>query len=152
MKINFLIIITILLSVNKVFSEKPEESGLIALIGKSYSSGSPQSIYHIFKRRHVFGFCQVGLQDTTREIVSLVKRASALVHEKGEGSFMDLRIPGSPWRQGEKYIFVLNPDGKMIVHPDPDLEGKNQLELKDINGKPIIRGLLDAVTKFPDKA
>ena len=28
----------------------------------------------------------------------------------------------------------------MLVHPDPAMEGKNELDLKDINGKPIIRG------------
>jgi signal transduction histidine kinase len=58
---------------------------------------------------------------------------------------------GSRWRNGETYIFVLDPGGNMLVHPDPALQGKSQLELKDVNGKPIIRGLLGAATKFPSK-
>lgn len=86
----------------------------------------------------------------TRELVQLVKEAADLLHVKGEAAFNDFRITGSRWRKGEDYIFVLDTEGNMIVHPDTELEGRNQLELKDINGKPIIRGLLGAAS-FPGK-
>jgi len=89
--------------------------------------------------------------NTTTELVALVKEAAELIRVKGEGAFIDFRISGSRWRQGERYIFVLDPDGNMLVHPDPAMEGRNQLDLKDINGKPIIRGLLGAATTFPKK-
>ncbi|MDE3149027.1 MAG: cache domain-containing protein, partial [Acidobacteriota bacterium] len=52
---------------------------------------------------------------------------------------------------GDTYIFVLDPQGNMLVHPDPALEGNNVMDLKDINGKPIIRGLIAAATTLPDK-
>jgi signal transduction histidine kinase len=87
----------------------------------------------------------------TRELVALVKDASEVVHTKGEAAFNDFRVPGSRWRQGETYIFVLDPQGNMLVHPDPMMEGKNELDLKDINGKPIIRGLISAATALPAK-
>lgn len=87
----------------------------------------------------------------TRELVALVKDAAALVGTKGEAAFADFRAAGSRWRRGESYIFVLDPQGNMLVHPDPAMEGKNELDLKDINGKPIIRGLIGAVTTFPDR-
>lgn len=87
----------------------------------------------------------------TRELVQLVKEAADLVHIKGEAAFDDFRSSGSRWQQGETYIFILDPKGKMLVHPDLALEGKNQLDLKDINGKPIIRGLLGAATSLPEK-
>ena len=87
----------------------------------------------------------------TRELVALVKDAAELVHTRGESAFGDFRISGSRWRQGEKYIFVLDPEGNVLVHPDPALEGKGELDLKDINGKPIIRGLIGAATTFPSK-
>ena len=89
--------------------------------------------------------------EDTRELMVLVKDATELVRTKGEAAFDDLRVSGSRWRQDETYIFVLDPEGNMLVHPDPALEGKNQLDLKDINGKPIIRGLLDAAMTFPSK-
>ena len=87
----------------------------------------------------------------TRELVALVKDAAELVRTKGEAAFTDFRLSGSRWRQGETYIFVLDPKGNMLVHPNPAMEGKNELDLKDINGKPIIRGLIGAATTLPSK-
>lgn len=87
----------------------------------------------------------------TRELVQLVKEAADLLHVLGEAAFIDFRVSGSRWHQGDTYIFVLDPEGNMVVHPDPTLEGKNQLGLKDINGKLIIRGLLDAATSLASK-
>jgi len=86
-----------------------------------------------------------------QQITSLVTDAAKLVHTKGKAAFDEFRVPDSRWRQGETYIFVLDPEGNMLVHPDAGLEGKNQLELTDINGKSIIRGLLAAATTFKDK-
>lgn len=88
----------------------------------------------------------------TLELVTLVKDAVELIRTKGEAAFDDFRVTGSHWRQGESYIFVLDLKGNMLVHPDPTMEGKNELELKDINGRPIIRGLIAAVTTLPNKA
>lgn len=87
----------------------------------------------------------------TRELVSLVDDAAAVVARQGEAAFPALRAPGSRWRHGETYVFVLDPEGNMRVHPDPALKGKNTLGLTDVNGKPIIRGLIAAATSVPDK-
>ena len=87
----------------------------------------------------------------TRELVELVKDAADLLSLKGEAAFADFRNSGSRWRQDETYIFVLDPEGNMLVHPDKTMEGKNEIDLKDINGKPIIRGLIGAVTTFANK-
>ena len=76
--------------------------------------------------------------------IKLVTEAAAMIKEKGEAAWADFRVPGSRWREGEHYIFVLDEGGSMQVHPDPAVEGKNQLELKDVQGKFIVRGLLKA--------
>lgn len=89
--------------------------------------------------------------EETRELIALVKGATELVRTKGEAAFDDLRVSGSRWRQGESYIFVVDTKGTMLVHPDSAMEGKNELDLKDINGKPIIRGLLGAAMTVPGK-
>lgn len=91
------------------------------------------------------------LSEETRELIALVNDATELVRTKGEEAFNDFRAASSRWRQGEKYIFVLDAKGNMLVHPDPALEGKNDMDLKDINGKPIIRGLIAAATSLPGK-
>jgi signal transduction histidine kinase len=90
--------------------------------------------------------------DSITQLVQLVKDGANLVHKKGEAAFKDFSVDGSRWRKGENYIFVLDLNGNMIVHPDPELAGKNQLELKDVNGKTIIHGLLDAATAMPGKS
>ena len=87
----------------------------------------------------------------TLELVQLVADAAELVRKEGEKAFTKFRQPNSQWRSGERYIFVLDPDGVMQVHPDPELEGHDTLELKDVHGKPIIRGLIAAALRFPDK-
>lgn len=89
--------------------------------------------------------------DETRELVLLVNDAAQLIHSRGEAAFHEFRVSGSRWRQAETYIFVLDQQGNMLVHPDPAMEGRNELDLKDIHGKPIIHGLIDAATAFADK-
>jgi signal transduction histidine kinase len=87
----------------------------------------------------------------TRELVQLVMDGAELLRRDGEKAFTEFRRPGSRWRQDEMYIFVLDLKGKMLVHPDASMEGKNEIDLKDINGKPIIRGLINAATTAGDK-
>jgi signal transduction histidine kinase len=89
--------------------------------------------------------------EETRELVALVHDATELVRTGGEAALKELSVDGSRWRHGETYIFVLDPEGNMLIHPDAALEGRNVLGLKDINGKPIIQGLIDAATTLPDK-
>lgn len=87
----------------------------------------------------------------TLDLVALVKDAAGRIQVKGESAFDEFRVAGSRWRQGETYVFVLDPEGNMLVHPDPALDGKNLIDLKDINGKPIIRGLIDSAASLPEK-
>jgi signal transduction histidine kinase len=87
----------------------------------------------------------------TRALVALVNDAAELVRTKVKDAFDELRTEGSRWRTGEMYVFVLAPDGRMLVHPDATLQGTNAIGLKDVAGKPIIRGLIEAATAFPDK-
>ena len=89
--------------------------------------------------------------DETRELVRLVNDAANILRDEGESAFAEFRTPDTRWRQAETYIFVLDEEGNMLLHRDPTLEGKNQIDLKDINGKPIIRGLIDAATVNPGK-
>lgn len=97
-------------------------------------------------------FAQPYEHEDTRALVTLVSDAAELVRSRGEAAFGELRVAGSRWRQGEAYVFVLDPEGNMLVHADPALEGRKVLELEDVSGKPIIRGLIGAATAFPAKS
>ncbi|QKT03571.1 cache domain-containing protein [Ectothiorhodospiraceae bacterium 2226] len=87
----------------------------------------------------------------TRDLVALVEAAAARVAADGEAAFAALAVPSSRWRQDETYVFVLDPEGHMHVHPDSALAGHNTLALKDVQGKPIVGGLIRAATAFPDR-
>src|SRR5690606_16346486 len=88
-------------------------------------------------------------KDSTNFIKNLVNDAAQMLRNQGEAAFEEFRKPESRWRKGETYIFVLDKEGNMLVHADPEMENKNQLDLLDVNGKPIIRGLLAAATALP---
>lgn len=85
----------------------------------------------------------VVLSESSREVISRVKDGVALFKTQGEKAFETFRIPNSRWRTGDDYIFVIDDLGNMLVHADSTMEGKNVLDLKDIGGKSIIKGLLN---------
>lgn len=71
-------------------------------------------------------------------IASRVKDAAALIEEKGEESFPELRQPESEWVRDDFYVFVWKTDGMRLVYPpDTEGEGKNMSGLQDSRGKPI---------------
>ncbi len=84
----------------------------------------------------------------TQDLVSFVNDAAILIQARGEEAFTQLRRTGSRWRQGDRYIFVLDPTGEVRVHPG--LEGKHSLELEDLGGRPIFIGLTAAAAAQPD--
>ncbi len=82
----------------------------------------------------------------TIDLVGLVKDAAALIKKEGEAAFPEFKKEGSKWRHGDIYVFVIDTKGNMVLHPDPALEGKNQLGLKDANNRPIGKGFSDVVS------
>ena len=82
----------------------------------------------------------------TKDLVSLVRDAASVITTKGEVAFPEFKKEESAWRHGEAYIFVLDTAGNMVVHPDPALEGKNQIGIKSINGKPIVKGIIESTS------
>ncbi|MFC2060342.1 cache domain-containing protein [Chloroflexota bacterium] len=84
----------------------------------------------------------------TEKLVTLVREAAALVEKNGDKAFPEFKTNGSKWWQGGKYIFVYDTEGNLLVHPDPELEGKNQLGLKDPNGKPIVKWFINEASRY----
>lgn len=93
-----------------------------------------------------------GQHDSTiRDIKLKVQGAAALLHQQGEGAFVSLRPGGDGWMRDGQYIFVLDEKGHMLVHPDPGMVGKKQLGLKDGQGRPIVRQMIEQVSTYPGK-
>ena len=87
-----------------------------------------------------------------REVVELVQAAAAAVKSRGEAAFSDFRRRGAPWFQGERYVFVLTPDGKSVVYPpDPRGEGTSYLDFQDLGGKLFGREFLAVAQEPPGR-
>jgi signal transduction histidine kinase len=85
--------------------------------------------------------------NTAKDLKSFVESAADLIREQGEKVFPKFRKKGSVWFDGDRYVFVWGLDGRRWVYPpDPSGEGKNMLQLQDINDKPIGKMFVQAVT------
>lgn len=88
--------------------------------------------------------------DPHKQIEAFVERAAHKIEQEGAGAFDDFRRRGSEWFQGDRYVFVWGLDGRRYVYPpDPSGEGRNMLNLKDVNDKPIGVWMVEAAAKDP---
>jgi len=84
--------------------------------------------------------------NVTKKLISFVDDAAALIEKDGEKVFEEFIKPGSIWSHGETYIIIFDMDGRCLVHTDFEQVGKNHLNLKDVNGKPIFRSIAKKVS------
>ena len=98
---------------------------------------------------------------TAREVVdreSLKAFVKAAVHTYQEALLSDddselphvqnaFKVEGGDWKHGAIYIFIVSSDGFVLLHAaDLVVEGKNLIDLEDVNGYKIISGLIEAAT------
>ena len=82
--------------------------------------------------------------EEAKQIVSLVEKAAALIEAQGKEAFPEFRRKDSEWYNGATYIFVTDMKGTSIVNPpSPEIEGTNTLDMKDANGKALIREMIE---------
>ncbi len=82
----------------------------------------------------------------TRQLMSLVNEASVLVEKQGDAAFKEFKKIYSKWLHGDTYIFVIDTKGFVYVNPQrPELEGTNQINLKDLMGKTFIQSFIKKV-------
>lgn len=82
------------------------------------------------------------------EAVAMVKRAVALVNASGkEKAFAEISNPKNPeFHDRDLYIYVYDMNGNCVAHGNnPRMEGKNLLDLRDPDGKYIVKNFIDAV-------
>ncbi len=87
----------------------------------------------------------VYLYEDTKQLIALVDDAAALVVTEGAQAFEKFATPGSRWfPDSSHYLFVYDTAGFCRFHPvNKALAGKNILHLKDLNGKPVIQGIVN---------
>jgi cytochrome c len=89
-----------------------------------------------------------GARGTEAEAEQMVKKAVALVKSAGPDSAYKTftEHPGGAFKDRDLYVFVYDFQGNCLAQgANPKMIGKNLIDLKDIDGKQIIRGQIDTV-------
>ena len=79
--------------------------------------------------------------------MAMVERASNAVSEFGFPRALN-RTEGKLWKRPDLglYVFVLDADGNLFMHPDRRGEGRNVIDSRDPQGTPFIRNMIRAAT------
>ena len=79
------------------------------------------------------------------EAVALVKKAATYLKENGkEKAFAEFSKPGGSFVDRDLYVFAYTTDGKNLAHgANPALVGKSLIDLRDADGKPIIKNFIE---------
>ncbi len=74
-----------------------------------------------------------------------VQEAIALYEASGkEAVLAEIADPSGRFVSDDRYIFALNLSGTVLAHPlNTELTGRNLIDLKDCDGKPFIRRIID---------
>ncbi|HEX9022817.1 MAG TPA: cache domain-containing protein [Geobacteraceae bacterium] len=84
------------------------------------------------------------LYEDTKYLVELVEDAATLMERKGQGAFREFGVKGSRWLNRKYYLFIYDVYGKCVFHPvNPELVGRNLIDLRDMNGEPVLRYITD---------
>ncbi|HEX7645960.1 MAG TPA: cache domain-containing protein [Noviherbaspirillum sp.] len=90
---------------------------------------------------------------TADEAVALVKKAVAYIKANGkEKAFAEISNPKGAFVDRSLYIFVYDTHGTNLAIGNGNASkmiGKNMMEMRDADGRYIIKGLLDASAKGP---
>lgn len=83
-------------------------------------------------------------QGTAAEAVALVKKAIVYIKAKGNEKAFDEITNGQTFKDRDLYVFVYDLNGKNLAHgANPKLVGKDLIGLKDADGKPLIKMIVD---------
>lgn len=84
------------------------------------------------------------LYEDTKRLVKLVEDAATLMETKGSGAFAEFGRKGSRWFNDPYFLFVYDMDGNNLFHAAiPEFAGKNLIDLRDMNGKPLMKFMID---------
>ncbi len=82
--------------------------------------------------------------EEAKQTKALVDQAASLLQSEGTEAFTEFRKKDSKWLKDDTYIFVFNMNGIELFHPiQPELEGKNIIDLKDVNGKAYVQETIE---------
>ncbi len=81
--------------------------------------------------------------ETQDEVKALTLKAAELVKEKGVAGAHTIFHADGEYKHGEIYVNVIDTEGKWLVYPPkPAGEGKSVLEVKDVDGKFLVKDII----------
>ena len=85
-----------------------------------------------------------GDRGTPAEAEALVKKAVAYIKANGTDKAYEEVTNGKAFKDRDLYVFVYDLNGKCLAHgANPKLVGKDLIGLKDPDGKPLVKILVD---------
>jgi cytochrome c len=106
---------------------KPVALSVILAVGLFFSVSTPAGAVATDERA------------TPAEVVQKVNEAVTLIQQQGEAAFDTFRDKNGIFVWKDAYLFVMDVEGKMLVHPfTPKLEGMAFIGAQDPNGKAFI--------------
>jgi len=96
--------------------------------------------------RYIVGSGVYDLVPDRRFVVELVDMAAERIEREGRGALALVRDPKGPFVYRDTQVFVIDTKGNVLADPFyPELERKNQIDLKDAAGRPVQRELIQLV-------
>jgi signal transduction histidine kinase len=78
-----------------------------------------------------------------QEVVALVKSAVSYIKDNGrDAALREFVNPKGPFIKGELYLFVYDKHGIALAHINDKMIGKNMLDMRDADGKFVIKTVL----------
>lgn len=95
------------------------------------------------------GAAPAATKGTAEQAVAMVKKGVSFVKANGKDkAFAEFNNLNGQFVEGDLYIMVYDMNGVNKAHgSNPKLIGKNLLEIKDAEGKYIVKGLIEAANK-----
>ncbi len=87
-------------------------------------------------------------EERKQKLVELTDNAASVI-EKSPGHYAAKAVNAMRFGEGNKnYFFVFDEQGQFVVHPErPDLIGTSNMDLKSVDGKYIIREMIEKAKK-----
>jgi len=85
-------------------------------------------------------------RETLREFVLWAESVFAEVDDINEGAelLQEVRTEGSDYNVGNMYVILFTTEGQVFIHgEDPNIDGKNAYNVKDDEGKLVVREMLE---------
>ena len=100
-----------------------------------------QSVIAPSGKKYIVGCGLYNMKMERAFVVDQVNEAADMIDLEGIAAFEELRDPKSEFIFNSNYVFVLDDEGTLLVHPE--IERTNLYDAQDVNGKYFVREMLE---------